>query len=380
MWYRMPRKRRRTVLKGIGTLGIAGLVAGCGGGGDGGGGDGSDGSDGSDGDGSDGSDGSDGTDGEDVNVGMVYAAGGLGDGSFNDQAKQGILQAEEEFGVSFQESQPESVSDFGPAQQQYAQSGEFDLVCCIGFLQKDPLSSTAADFPEQNFMIVDEVVETDNVASYVFREHEGSFLVGHLAGALTSMEFSAGAGSTASDSTNVGFVGGVESELIKRFEAGFTAGVKNASEDVDVITSYVGDFSDPAGGQEQALSMYNSGADIVYHAAGNTGRGVFQAAQEQGRFAIGVDRDQSVTAPDFADVILASMIKRVDTAVYTSVESVVSGEFQGGTTTALGLEREGVGIGYGEQLGSEIPQDLKDAISSARQGIIDGDISVPTSP
>ena len=229
-------------------------------------------------------------------------------------------------------------------------------------------------------MIVDSTVDADNVATYIFAEEEGSFLVGHLAGALTTMDFEAGAGATAGDSTSVGFVGGVESPLIKRFEAGYTAGAKHASEDVDVQTAYVGDFDDPSGGKEAALSMYDSGADIVYHAAGNTGTGVFEAAQEQGRFAIGVDRDQSVTAESYADVILGSMVKRVDTAVYNAVEETVNDEFEGGRTVPLGLEEDGVEAVYGQDLGGEIPQEVKDAVASAREEIIAGDLEVPDSP
>jgi basic membrane protein A len=323
-----------------------------------------------------------------INVGMVYATGGLGDGSFNDQAQQGIQQAADELGISFDEAQPSEVSDFANFQQQFAQSTNptYELISCIGFLQTSALAQNAPDFPDQNFMIVDSVPtdddgnQFDNVASYVFAEQEGSYLVGQLAGLLTTMEFSAGAGSTGSDSTNVGFVGGVESPLIERFEAGYTAGVKAANEDVDVQTSYVGDFNDPAGGQEAALAMYNSGADVVYHAAGNTGTGVFRAAQDQGRFAIGVDRDQSVTRSNFADVIVASMVKRVDTAVFDGTASVVNDEFQGGQTTALGLEQEGVDIVYGQELGGEIPEDVTSAIAESRDAIIAGDIEVPTDP
>ena len=317
-----------------------------------------------------------------INVGMVYATGGLGDGSFNDQAQQGIQQAEEDFGISYGEAQPSAVSEFANFQQQFARSTDptYELICCIGFLQASALSENAPDFLDQEFMIVDSVVEADNVASYVFAEHEGSYLVGQLAGLLTTRDFSAGAGSTTGDSTNVGFVGGVESPLIRRFQAGYEAGVKAADEDVDIQTSYVGDFNAPTAGKEAALAMYDSGADIVYHAAGNTGTGVFQAAQEQGKFAVGVDRDQSVTKDSYANVILASMVKRVDTAVYNAVEAVVNDEFEGGTTTALGLDDDGVGIVYGQQLGSSIPSGVKDAISGSRQSIIDGDISVPTDP
>jgi len=379
----MPLDRRRFI-RGVGAAGVV-TLAGCSGNGGDGGDGGSDGSDGGTGGGDGGTDGggSDGGDGDGTtNIGIVYAAGGLGDGSFNDQAEAGIQNAADEFDIEFREAQPESPSEFGNAQRQFARSTspEYDLVCCIGFLQADPLSETAAEYPDQQFMIVDEAVDADNVASYMFAEEEGSFLVGHLAGALTTMDFEAGAGATSGDSTNVGFVGGVESPLIKRFEAGYGAGVTHASDDVDVQSAYVGGFDDPSGGKEAALSMYNSGADIVYHAAGNTGTGVFQAAQEEGKFAIGVDRDQSITLESFSDVILASMVKRVDTAVYNSVEATVNNSLDSGETTALALEDDGVAAVYGQELGSEIPQDIKDAIADARQGIIDGDIDVPEQP
>jgi basic membrane protein A len=323
-----------------------------------------------------------------VNVGMVYATGGLGDGSFNDQAQTGIQQAADELDIEFSEAQPSEPSEFANLQQQFAASEDptYELVSCIGFLQTSALAQNAQDYPEQNFMIVDSVPTTedgeqfDNVASYVFAEEEGSYLVGQLAGLLTTTSFSAGAGSTQSDSTNVGFVGGVESPLIEKFEAGYTAGVKAANGDVEVQTSYVGDFNDPAGGKEAALAMYNSGADVVYHAAGNTGTGVFQAAQEQGRFAIGVDSDQSITRDSYADVIVASMVKRVDTAVYEGTESVVDDEFEGGVTNALGLDQSGVDIVYGQQIGGDVPEDVTGQIEESKQGIIDGDIEVPTDP
>ncbi|WP_394344740.1 BMP family lipoprotein [Salinigranum halophilum] len=379
---------RRTFIKGTGVAGLAGL-AGCAGGGPSGGSESTATETSSGGDSGDGGEteatesASESTAMDDpTNVGMVYATGGLGDGSFNDQAQQGAFQARDEFGVQIGEAQPDEVAQFSTFQQQFAQSTDptYELVCCIGFLQTDALSQTASDFPDQNFMLVDSVVEADNVANYVFAEHEGSYLVGQMASLLTTQDFSAGAGSTASDATTVGFVGGVESDLIRKFEAGFTAGVKAANADVEVLTNYTGSFNDPAAGKEAALAMYNSGADIVYHASGNTGTGVFQAAQEQGRFAIGVDRDQSVTKSSFADVILASMVKRVDTAVYDSISSIVDDEFQGGDVVTLGLEANGVAAVYGSQLESEIPQEIKDSVAASRESIIAGDVSVPTDP
>ncbi|OYR52154.1 BMP family protein [Halorubrum sp. Ea8] len=378
---------RRRFVKAASAAGLIGL-AGCSGGPSDDGSDGSDdGSDGSDGsDGMDGNDSEDGSDGEDggsgpaANVGMVYATGGLGDGSFNDQAQQGAIQAEDELDISFQEAQPDEVSQFSTFQQQFAESSDpdYDLVCCIGFLQADSLSDTSESYPDQDFMIVDSVVDADNVASYTFKEHEGSYLGGLMASLLTTRDFSAGAGSTAGDSTNVGFVGGVESDLIRKFQAGFEAGVAAGSDDVDVSVNYTGSFNDPAAGREAATAMYNSGADIVYHAAGNTGTGVFQAAQEQEKFAIGVDRDQSVTRPDYADVILGSMVKRVDTAVYNAIDATVDEEFPGGSNVALGLDNEGVALVYGDQLGSEIPSDVQDEVATAREDIIAGDIDVPS--
>jgi len=375
---------RRTFVKATGVAGIAGL-AGCSGGPSGGSEDTETETDsgGSDDDGMEETTAAETTEsGPAANIGMVYATGGLGDGSFNDQAQTGVINAEEDLDIAYNEAQPDEVSEFSNFQQQFAQSTDpnYDLVCCIGFLQAESLSENAGSFSDQDFMIVDAVVDSPNVASYTFKEHEGSYLAGLMASLLTTRDFSAGAGSTAGDSTNVGFVGGVESDLIQRFQAGFEAGVAAGSDDVDVSTSYVGDFNDPAGGREAAAAMYNSGADIVYHAAGNTGTGVFQAAQEAERFAIGVDRAQSITRPSYSDVILGSMVKRVDTPVYNSIEATVNGEFPGGEAVSLGLAEDGVDLVYGDSLGSEIPDEIADEVSTAREDIINGDISVPTSP
>ena len=351
---------RRRFLKAASAAGLVGL-AGCSGGPSGG------------------SDGSDGSDDVPATVGIVYSDGGLGDNSFNDAAQQGIFQAEEEFGIAYDESEPDGAGEFEQFQQQYAGSTDpaYDLVCTIGFNQGDALTETAPEYADQNFMIVDTVVEEPNVASYLFREHQGSFLMGVLAAELTQMDFSAGAGSTDTDSAEVGFVGGVDSPVIRRFQAGYEAGVEYVSEDVNVTTSYVGSYADPSGGQEAALSMYQGGADIVYHASGATGVGVFQAAQEEERFAFGVDQDQSVSDDSFADVILASMVKRVDTAVYESISNVLDGEHQGGSTTALGLDSNGVECVYGDQIGGEVPDDVVTAVSDARDEIIAGNIDVP---
>lgn len=374
---------RRTFIKGTGVAGIAGL-AGCTGGPQGSGDGGSENTSTSGTDGTTEPSGGDGgaSASADVNVGMVYALGGLGDKSFNDAAQRGIKQAKQELGISFNEAQPSSAEEFPQFQRQFAQSTnpDYDLVSCIGFAQQSALKNTAPNFPDQKFMLVDSVVEQDNVANYLFKEQEGSFQVGYLAGLLTMKEFSAGAGETNPDQKKIGFVGGVDAPLIRKFQAGYEKGAAHADGSVEVLVSYTGSFSDPSAGKEAALSMYDQGADIVYHAAGASGVGVFQAAQEKGRYAIGVDSDQSKTEPNYKDVILASMVKRVDTAVFESVESVVNGKFKGGSTVTLGLEQEGVACVYGQALGSEISSDVKSKIDTSAKAIISGGISVPVKP
>ncbi|WP_128478004.1 BMP family lipoprotein [Halorussus pelagicus] len=366
---------RRRMLK-VGGAGLLGTgLAGCLGGGSGGNETTTDSDDGTTED----SDSETTTESDPLNVGMVYATGGLGDNSFNDMAHRGIQQAESEFGTTYKNSEPSSPSDVASLQRKFAQSGNYDLISCIGYVQASALKENADRFSDQKFMVVDTVVENDNVASYTFKEHQGSFQVGHLAGLLTDMDFSAGAGET-TDDLKVGFVGGKEVPLIKKFETGFKAGVAHANSDVELTTTYAGTYQDPGQGQSIANSMYDNGADIIYHAAGGTGNGIFKAAQNKGRFAIGVDSDQSKSLSDYSDVILASMVKYVDEAVYRSVERTMSGNFGGGSVQTLGLEQNGVAAVYGDELGSEIPDSVKSKLEESQTKIADGDIEVPSSP
>lgn len=315
---------------------------------------------------------------------MVYALGGLGDQSFNDMAHEGIQQAAEDLNVEYQNAEPERSEDFNTLQQQFAQNEDpdYDLICCIGFAQTSALVENAPQFPDQNFMLVDSVAENDdgelipNVANYLFQEPEGSFQVGHLAGLLTGRDFDVGGGST-NDEKVVGFVGGMEIDLIKGFEAGYRAGVAHADDSIEVRSAYAGSWSDPTTGNEIATSMIEAGADVVYHAAGGTGAGVFRAAQDEGVYAIGVDADQSRSAAEFSDVIVASMVKHVDTAVYTSVENVIDDSHRGGEVVSLGLEQGGVEAVVGQDFEGELPDDVTSALEESRQAIIDGDIDVP---
>ncbi|GGL59124.1 BMP family lipoprotein [Halocalculus aciditolerans] len=369
---------RRDILKtlgGAGTLAMTGL-AGCSGGG------GNETTTQSGGSESGDSEDAETTSSDPTNVGMVYALGGLGDKSFNDMAHRGVQEAEDEYGVSYQNMEPGSQSEISTLQRKLAssQSPSYELVTTVGYVQADALKTNAEQFPDQQFQIIDSVVDMDNVSSYTFKEHQGSFQVGYLAGLLSTQDFSAGTGSTKPDEKVVGFVGGKEVPLIQKFEAGYRAGVKHADDSIEVRAAYAGAYNDPATGKEIALSMFDEGADMVYHAAGGTGIGVFKAAQERGRFAFGVDSDQSKSASEYADVILASMVKRVNNAVFECVGNVVNDEFDGGSVHSLGLAEDGVACVYGAELGGDIPQSAKDKLATSKEQIASGEIEVPQKP
>jgi len=361
---------RRSVIKGMAVGGLGVSLAGCSGGGD----------DTTEptGNGDENGD----TGGDPHQVGMVYSTGGLGDNSFNDMAHQGIQAAAEQYNVEFQNAEPESPSEFSTFQRQFATSSNpaYDQIFAIGFSQKSALQEVAPDFPEMKFTFIDSTTDLDNVANYVFKEHEGSFQAGILAGMLTSQEFSAGPSQTNTDSNTIGFVGGKETGLIKKFEAGYRFGAQRVNEDVDIRSAYAGAWNESSTGQSIANSMIDKGADVLYHAAGGTGVGVLQAAYERGVFGIGVDARQSETLPEYNEAILGSMVKQVDEAVVESVGKAINGEFNGGETTTLGLEDDGVALLYGTEIGDQIPQDIKDEIEAQSQTVIDGDLTVPSHP
>jgi len=377
---------RRAFVKGIAASGLGIALAGCGSG------DTTESSDGStDTEGTGGNGGSDtdtetetsgGGSGETHNVGMVYSTGGLGDNSFNDMAHQGIQAAAEQYNVEFQNAEPESPSEFSTFQRRFATSSSpaYDQIFAIGFSQKSALQEVAPNFPDMKFTFIDSTTDLDNVANYVFKEHEGSFQAGILAGMLTSREFSAGPSQTNTDSNTIGFVGGKETNLIKKFEAGYRFGANRVNEDVDINSAYAGAWSEPSTGQSIANSMIDQGADVLYHAAGGTGVGVLQTAYERGVFGIGVDARQSETLPEYNGAILGSMVKQVDEAVVTSVENAINGEFRGGETTTLGLAEEGIALLYGTEIGDQIPQEVTDEIDAQSQTVIDGELTVPSHP
>jgi len=295
-----------------------------------------------------------------LKVGVVFSIGGLGDESFNDAAYAGATQAAEEFGIRLDYVEPDDIAEMEDHQRAFVEEG-YDLIIAIGFLQESGLEAVAMDYPDAKLAIVDSdyLADMPNVASLVFKEHEGSFLAGYLAGRMT-------------ETNVVGFVGGMEVPVIFNFQTGYEQGVRHANPDATILINYAGDFGDPGTGKELAVSQFERGADIIYHAAGGTGMGVFEAAEENDFFAIGVDDEQDGIAPGY---ILTSMLKRVDTAVYDVIADLVKGEFHAGVHR-FGLADEGVGLTDFPYTADLIPDEVKEGIEEVKQKIIDGEINV----
>jgi basic membrane protein A len=308
----------------------------------------------------------------DLKVGLAYDVGGRGDRSFNDSAAAGLDKAKEELGVEGQELSPNAQgTDRGDNLRSLAEGG-FNPVIAVGFAYAEELPEIAGDFPDTTFFLIDEQVEAENVKALVFAEEQGSFLVG-AAAALKST------------SDNVGFIGGVQTPLLEKFEAGFVAGAKQVKPDIEVQTTYLSQppdfsgFGDPAAGGEAANGMYDAGADVIYAAAGGSGLGVFQSALAKGKLGIGVDSDQyesiGASNPELQPVILTSMIKRVDVAVFDALSAFAEGEELEPVTT-YDLEKEGVT--YSTSGGGL--DDIADQLEELKQQIIDGEIEVPSTP
>jgi len=303
-----------------------------------------------------------------IRVGMVFDVGGKGDKSFNDSAYRGLLHAADQFEVEHTEFEPGQDADRETGLRKLAQA-KYDVIIGVGFLFSDAMRKVAVDYPDVKFACVDFDARpgeelAPNLAGLRFREEEGSFLVGVIAGLF-------------SDTDRIGFVGGMDIPLIHKFEAGYVAGAKYANPSVSVTVAYAGTtpqaFADPAKGKELALLQYGRGVDVVYHAAGSTGNGVIEAAREVNRQAIGVDSNQNYMAPGN---VLTSMVKRVDNAVFMTVKSVVDGEFQGGLRE-FGLAEDGVGYAVDEYNEALLTEEMLAAVEEARQDIIDGAVSVP---
>ncbi|MBW2529718.1 MAG: BMP family ABC transporter substrate-binding protein [Deltaproteobacteria bacterium] len=304
-----------------------------------------------------------------VRVGLVMDVGGRGDKSFNDAAFEGLERAKRELGVTVELIEPAGAEDREAALRLFAARG-FDLIFGVGFIFSTDINVAARDFPTARFACVDYSPPRDgsapppNVLGLGFREEQGSFLVGAVAGLMT-------------ESRHVGFVGGMDIPLIHRFEAGFRAGALHVCGDCRVHVGYAGTtpdaFRDPAKGKAVAISQISAGADIIYHAAGTTGHGVFEAARDMGALAIGVDADQHDEMPG---TVVTSMVKRVDVAVFQTIRELTVGRFDGGLRS-FGVAEGGVSYVSEGPHAAGIPQEVKKRVAELQAELARGAIEVP---
>ena len=299
---------------------------------------------------------------EEISPAVVFDMGGKFDKSFNQGVYDGVQRFSEETGVEYREFEVTNETQREQAIRRMAQRGA-DPILGIGFAQADPLAAVAADFPDTRFTLIDGVVDLPNVQSIVFKEHEGSFLVGMLA-------------AMASDSGQVGFVGGMDIPLIRRFACGYEQGAKHADASVDVIQNMTGTtpaaWNDPGRGSELAKGQFDRGVDVVYAAAGGTGVGVYQAAADGEQLAIGVDSNQNYLHPG---TMLTSMLKRVDVAAYDAFKSAQDGTWEPGMKV-LGLADDGVGYAVDEHNEALLTEEMTSSVEEAREQIVAGDLAV----
>src|SRR6266550_2142182 len=325
-----------------------------------------------------------------IHVGIVFDIGGKDDRSFNAAAWAGVKCAESgtlpdgktscgkpALDIVLRDVEPGNPTSIEPAMRAFAERG-YDLIIGVGFAQGPIMQSVAKDYPNIHFAIIDGVIFEDdgktpksNVASLVFKEHEGSYLVGMIA-------------ARTSKTNTIGFIGGMDIGLIHRFEGGFEQGAKAANSNIQVIQNYVGvtdaAWNNPGKGKEIALAQISKGADVIFTAAGNSGLGAFDAVEQAGKdssgrathFVIGVDSNQNMVKPGF---VLTSMVKRVDNAVYDIVNDVVKGKFQAGFHV-YGLDKDGVGYAMDQYNKDLITPEMIKAAEEARKKIIKGEIKV----
>jgi basic membrane protein A and related proteins len=297
-----------------------------------------------------------------LRVGIVFDIGGKDDKSFNAAAWEGVKRAKAELGIFLRDVEPGDPTSIEPSMRAFAERG-YDLIVGVGFAQAPIMDDVAHDYPNIKFAIIDGVIDLPNVASLIFKEHEGSFLVGMIA-------------ARTSKTGKIGFVGGMDIPLIHKFETGYAEGARYANPKIEVFENYVGvtdaAWNNPGKGKELAKAQIERGADVIFQAAGNSGLGVFDAAEDTKKLAIGVDSNQNWVKPGF---ILTSMIKRVDVSVFNSVKEMVEGRFKGGIHE-FGMDTDGIGYALDEYNRNLIPQPVIDEVEKAKRDIIAGRIRV----
>lgn len=297
-----------------------------------------------------------------LKVGLILAMGGLGDKSFNDSAYAGLLKAQKDFDIEVKYVEPNSWMEDAYFLEEYSQNG-FDLIIATSYTAQDAMEDISSKFPNTKYAIVDtRAKEGANIASLVFDESEGSFLVGAIAAKM-------------SKTGKVGFIGALDIPLINRFKSGYEQGAKYVNPNISVITTYIGGdapFSDPLKGKEHAYSLANQEVDVIYHASGNTGIGILEGVKEKGIYGIGVDCDQDDIVKG---QVLTSMLKNVNNAIYKVIEDSVNGEFKGQVYN-FGLKENGVGTTDFKYTKEIIGSENIEFVQKLKEGIISGEIKV----
>jgi len=324
--------------------------------------------------------GDDGDDGAETNIAIVSSPAGFDDNAFNDLALEGLESAAEEYDISINQVEETEQAQYQSTQAELAESGDYDLIVLVSYNHTEALTQNAPEYPDQNWMLINDYVDQPNVTGYTWANHEMSYLAGVLAGTMTTRELSREGNSTDPGTAQIGFVGGEDGSLINAFERSYVAGAEWVNEDVDVNVGYIGNYTDTSTAANIAGSQYDDGADIVYHAAAAAGRGVFDAAQQHDRFAIGVDADQSQTLPDYQDVILGSAVKYIDAGTREVAVAVAEDDFDSvaGANT-LGLDEDAVDCVIGQAFEGQLPDAVAQNLQDAKAGITSGDITVPCS-
>ncbi len=298
----------------------------------------------------------------DVKPAIVYDLGGKFDKSFNEGVYNGAERFKKETGVEYRDFEVQNDSQREQALRRFAREG-YSPIVAVGFSQASSVEKVSAEFPKTQFTIIDMVVDKPNVQSVVFKEHEGSYVVGLMA-------------AKASKTGKVGFVGGMDIPLIRKFACGYVQGVKAGNASAEVYQNMTGTtgaaWNDPVKGAELAKSQMDRGADVIYHAAGGTGIGVLRAAADAGKFGIGVDSNQNALHPG---KVLTSMLKRVDVATYKTFMDAKNGSWKPGAT-ALGLKEEGVGYALDDNNKAVVTPEIKAAADKAVADIVSGAVKV----
>ncbi|WP_026906832.1 BMP family lipoprotein [Paucisalibacillus globulus] len=309
----------------------------------------------------------------DYKVAMVTDEGGVDDKSFNQSAWEGIQAWGEAIGLSkgegFDYAQSNDKAEYMPNITRFVRD-EYDLIFGVGFKLKEDLQLAAEQYPDNNFAIVDEVVDAPNATSITFKEHQGSFLVGVAAALKTK-------------TNKVGFVGGIKSPLITKFESGFIAGVKSVNADIEVDVQYAESFTDPARGKIIAANMYDNGVDVIYHASGGTGNGVFNQAKDMKQndpdseiWVIGVDRDQHEEGQiGDHNITLTSMVKRVDVAVQDLINRGMDGKFPAGEVLEYGIEENAILIANTNE--EAMTEEIISTVKEWEEKVLNGEVEVP---